>query len=54
MIRTLRAGQLPLPLSVEASLAMEMYQLLVKAGQLTPPESGYQLSIPRSAYEYVA
>ena len=54
MIRTLRAGQLPLPLSVEASLAMEIYQGMVAAGQLTPPESGYQLSIPRSAYEYVA
>ena len=54
VIRTLRAGQLPLRMSVEASLAMELYQLLVKAGQLTPPESGYQLSIPRSAYEYVA
>ena len=54
LARVLRAGQLPLPLSVEASLAMELYQLLVKAGQLTPPESGYQLSIPNSTYEYVA
>ena len=54
MIRTLRAGQLPLPLSVEASLAMEIYQDMVPAGQLTPPENGYQLSVPRSAYEYVA
>ena len=54
LARVLRAGQLPLPFPEAVSIAMELYLLLVKAGQLTPPESGYQLSIPRSAYEYVA
>jgi hypothetical protein len=31
---------------------MELYQALIEAGQLSPPE--FQLPIPRSAYEYVA
>ena len=54
LARVLRAGQLPLPFPEAVSIAMELYQLLVKAGQLTPPaESDYQLSIPRSAYEYI-
>ena len=54
LARVLRAGQLPLPLPEAVSIAMELYQLLVKVGQLTPPtENDYQLSIPRSAYEYV-
>lgn len=35
-----------------ASLAMEVYQLLVDAGHLKPPQ--IQLVMPRSAYEYVA
>ena len=53
LARVLRAGQLPLPLPEAVSIAMELYQLLVKAGQLTPPQCSYQLSIPNSAYEYV-
>ena len=50
--RLLRQGQLPLPWPPAVSLAMELYQLLIEAGQLSPPE--FQLAIPRSAYEYVA
>ena len=44
------AGGLPWPPA--ASLARELYQLLVEAGQIASPE--VQLAIPRSAYEYVA
>ena len=50
--RLLRQGQLPLPWPPDVSLAMEVYQLLVDAGQLSPPV--VQLAIPRAAYEYVA
>ena len=50
--RLLRQGQLPLPWPPGVSLAMEVYQLLLDAGQLNPPE--IQLPIPRDAYEYVA
>ena len=50
--RLLRSGQLPLPWPPGVSMAMEIYQLLIETGQLTPPE--YQLPIPREAYEYVA
>ena len=52
LARLLRQGQLPLPWPPAVSLAMEVYQLLVEAGQLRPLE--IQLTIPRSAYEYVA
>ena len=48
----LRQGQLPLLWPPAVSMAMELYQLLIEAGQLKPPE--FQLPIPRSAYEYVA
>ena len=48
----LRSGQLPLPWPPAVSVAMELYQALIEAGQLSPPE--FQLPIPRSAYEYVA
>ena len=50
----LRAGQLPLPLPPDVSIAAELYLLLIHAGQLPPVEITYQLSIPPSAYEYVA
>ena len=50
--KLLRQGQLPLPWPPAVSLAMELYQALIEAGQLSPPE--FQLAIPRSAYEYVA
>lgn len=33
-------------------MAMEIYQLLIDAGQIAPP--AVQLPIPRTAYEYVA
>ena len=52
LARLLRQGQLPLPWPPAVSMAMELYQLLIEAGQLKPPE--FQLPIPRSAYEYVA
>ena len=52
LARLLRQGQLPLPWPPAVSLAMELYQALIEAGQLKPPE--VQLAIPRSAYEYVA
>ena len=48
----LRSGQLPLPLPPATSMAMEIYQLLIDVGQITPPV--VQLPIPREAYEYVA
>ena len=50
--RLLRSGQLPLPWPPGVSMATEIYQLLLDAGQLSLPE--YQLPIPREAYEYVA
>ena len=50
--RLLRQGQLPLPWPPGVSMAMDLYQLLIDAGQLTAPE--YQMGIPRAAYEYVA
>ena len=53
LARLLRQGQLPLPWPPAASMAMELYQLLIDTGQLTPPPE-MQLKIPRSAYEYVA
>ena len=50
--RLLRDGQLPLPWPAAVSVAMELYQVLIEAGQLTPPaDISVQLSIPRSAYE---
>ena len=52
LARLLRQGQLPLPWPPAVSMAMELYQALIKAGQLSPPE--VQLPIPRFAYEYVA
>ena len=52
LARLLRQGQLPLPWPPAVSMVMELYQLLIEAGQLKPPE--FQLPIPRSAYEYVA
>ena len=52
MAALLRSGQLPLPWPPAVSMAMELYQALIEAGQLSPPE--FQLPIPRSAYEYVA
>ena len=52
LARLLRQGQLPLPWPPAVSMAMELYQTLIEAGQLSPPE--FQLAIPRSAYEYVA
>ena len=48
----LRSGQLPLPWPPGVSAAMDLYALLVQAGQITPPE--IQLVIPRDAYEHVA
>ena len=55
LARVLLAGQLPLPFPAAVSIAMELYQVLVEAGQITPPTySNIQLSIPRSAYEYIA
>ena len=50
--RMLQAGQLPLPWPASVSMAVELYQLLIDAGQLTPPQ--IQLPIPREAYEYAA
>ena len=50
--RLLQAGQLPLPWPPDISMAMEICQLLIDAGQLTPP--AVQLAVPRTAYEYVA
>ena len=52
LARLLRQGQLPLPWPPAVSMAMELYQALIEAGQLSPPE--IQLPIPRSVYEYVA
>ena len=52
LAKLLQAGQLPLPWPPGASMAMELYQLLIEAGQLAPPE--VQLAIPSSAYEYVS
>ena len=52
MAMVLRAGQLPLPWPPGVCLAMDLYRLLIEAGQLTPPE--FQLAIPRTAYENVA
>ena len=51
LARLLRQGQLPLPWPPAVSMAMELYQALIEAGQLSPPE--FQLAIPRYAYEYV-
>ena len=52
--RLLRAGQLPLPLPPEASLAMAIYQLLLETGQVTaPPDFDYQIAIPVGAYQWV-
>ena len=51
LARLLRSGQLPLSWPAAVSMAMELYELLIHAGQLTPPE--IQLPIPRSAYGYV-
>ena len=48
----LRAGQLPLPWPPTLPAAMDLYALLVQAGQITPPV--VQLAIPRDAYEHVA
>ena len=50
--RLLQAGQLPLPWPPGVSMAADLYQLPIDAGQLTPPV--VQLPIPRAAYEYVA
>ncbi len=50
--RRLRAGQLPLALPPDVSVAMDVYQELVEAGELRPPE--IQLPIPREAYQQVA
>ena len=52
MARLLQAGQLPLPWPPGVSMAAELYQLLIDAGQLAAPV--VQLPIPRAAYEYVA
>ena len=52
LARLLQAGQLPLPWPPTVSMATELYQLLIEAGQIAPPV--VQLPIPRSAYEYVA
>ena len=52
MAALLRSGQLPLPWPPAVSVAMEIYELLIETGQLSPPV--YQLAIPRDAYEYVA
>ena len=48
----LRAGQLPLPWPPGVSAAMDLYTLLVRAGQIAPPV--VQLAIPREAWEHVA
>ena len=49
----LRQGQLPLPWPPGGvSMAMDLYRILMEAGQLSPPD--IQLPIPQSAYEYVA
>ena len=48
----LRAGQLPLPWPPGVSAAMDLYALLVQAGQIAPPV--VQLAIPREAWEHVA
>ena len=52
LVMLLRSGQLPLPWPPGVSMAMEMYQMLVEAGQIRPPAA--QLPIPHAAYEYVA
>ena len=52
LARLLQAGQLPLPWPPAVSMAMELYELLIEAGQIASPV--VQLPIPRSAYEYVA
>ena len=52
MAMLLKAGQLPLPWPPGVCLAMDLYRLLIEAGQLTPPE--FQLAIPHAAYENVA
>ena len=52
LARLLQAGQLPLPWPPGVSRAMELYQLLIEAEQLSPPVA--QLPIPPTAYEYVA
>ena len=49
LAKLLRNGQLPLP---GVSKAMDLYALLVQAGQIAPP--AVQLTIPRNIYEYVA
>ena len=52
LANVLRAGQLPLPWPPGVSAAMDLYALLVQAGQIAPPV--IQMAIPREAWEYVA
>ena len=52
--RLMRQGQIPLCLPREESLAMALYDELVRGGEIsTPPQRVMQLSFPTSAYEWV-
>ena len=52
IVGLLLAGQMPLPLAPEESLAMALYQRLLQTGQISGSLI-YQWPIPASAYEWV-
>lgn len=52
--RLIRSGQIPLCLSPADSLAMELYDQLVRRGVIgTPPGRTFQLGFPAAAWEWV-
>ena len=52
--RLMRQGQIPLCLPREDSLAMALYDELVRRGEISmPPQRVMQLGFPASAYEWV-
>ena len=52
--RLMRQGQIPLCLPREDSLAMALYDELVRRGEISmPPQLVMQLGFPASAYEWV-
>ena len=52
--RLMRQGQIPLCLPPEDSLAMALYDELVRRGEISmPPQRVMQLGFPASAYEWV-
>ena len=54
MARLMRHGQIPLCLSPEDSLAMLVYDQLVRRGEVSmPPQRVMQLGFPAEYYEWV-